>query len=134
MAPEITEITPESAESVAVVLRGLFPGMHLPPTPVIRERLPGLLANEDTPAPAPSTTNETELLDVPAVLATLHVSRPTLWRLIRDRKLVPTRIGRRVLVCRTDLEKLIKHSRMPMPKNKRTAPGADAVATQGAEQ
>ena len=50
--------------------------------------------------------NENELLTCDEVLKIFHVSRPTLRRWERNKKLVPIRIGRRMLFRKVDIDNL----------------------------
>ena len=45
---------------------------------------------------------------VPEVCEALQISRTTLWKLVRSRRLKPVRIGRRVLFSMKSLEDLLK--------------------------
>jgi excisionase family DNA binding protein len=105
------------ATAISSLLHALFPEAALPTEDAIRTRLPSLLAGAPTPT-APTSNGETELLDVPQVLAALKISRPSLWRLVRDGRLTPTRIGRRVLISRADLERLVRRCRATKPARK----------------
>lgn len=58
-------------------------------------------------------TNSNDLvLEQPEVCRLLHISRPTFYRLIKDKELEHIRLGRKVFVTRVQLERLL-NSRLP---------------------
>jgi excisionase family DNA binding protein len=52
-------------------------------------------------------------LGVPAITKITGLSRPTIYKLISDRKLACLRVGRSVRVLRQDLEQFLESARQP---------------------
>lgn len=75
----------------------------------VAKALDNRAATQQSPAPIPArpesylTRHETR--------AMLHVSFPTLRRMERARTLVPSRVGRRVLFARADVERVVSEGR-----------------------
>jgi excisionase family DNA binding protein len=59
-----------------------------------------------------------KLLTVEEVMATLRISRPTLYRLLKSEKLIPVRIGKRTLFDLKDIRAFVEASkgRAEIPK------------------
>ena len=109
--PPFPPVSDPQAAALSGFLQGLLPNMKHPSAEVLRERLPDFLAVDNRAPPTPVQHQECELLTIPQVLAALKISRVHLWRLARDRRLIVTRIGRRILVARSDLEGFIQSCR-----------------------
>lgn len=60
---------------------------------------------------APSSPVPPRLLSIQATAAALGIGRTTLFRLMRSGELRPLKIGRRTLVAREDIERLIASAR-----------------------
>lgn len=107
--PMVTEM---QAAAMAGMLQTLFPREKLPSAGILRERLAGLLVAPEAKPPTPAADRDPlELLDAEQAMAALHISRTSLWRLEKRGELTLTRIGRRVLLTRADLERLVRRGR-----------------------
>ena len=57
------------------------------------------------------TNEERRLLTVNEALEYLRISRPTFYRLIKQGKIKPVKIGKRTLIDKADLDRLIEESK-----------------------
>jgi excisionase family DNA binding protein len=79
----------------------------------------------------PVTVNIDKLLTVSDLMASLRISRPTLYRLLKSGQLIPVRIGKRTLFDPADIRAFIEASKSGVPLTKKPqAKRATKVAKQ----
>ena len=61
------------------------------------------------------TNSLDKLLTVEDVMASLRISRPTLYRLLKSRQLIPVRIGKRTLFDPADIRAFVEASKQAAP-------------------
>jgi excisionase family DNA binding protein len=81
------------------------------------------------------TDSVDKLLTVSDLMDSLRISRPTLYRLLKSRQLIPVRIGKRTLFDPADIRAFIEASKSGMPitkkpQRKKTATKASKTAKQ----
>jgi excisionase family DNA binding protein len=65
------------------------------------------------------TDSVDKLLTVSDLMASLRISRPTLYRLLKSGQLIPVRIGKRTLFDPADIRAFIEASKSGMPLTKK---------------
>ena len=65
------------------------------------------------------TDNVDKLLTVVDLMASLRISRPTLYRLLKSGQLIPVRIGKRTLFDPADIRAFIEASKSGTPSTKK---------------
>lgn len=73
---------------------------------IVRETIEILMPKQDAPVVSIEQSTS-DLLTSKEVVLKLRISQTMLWKLEKQGKLTPTRIGRRVLYRRADVESLI---------------------------
>lgn len=89
-------------EEISMMFAGMMPVVENWLRTAVREEVANALEAERQQAkPEKMYTRE-------EVCALLHISKPTLWAWTRDRKIVSTNVGRRVLYSEAEVKRLME--------------------------
>lgn len=89
-------------EEMTTMLAGIMPAVENWLRAAVREEVANALQADRQQAKPERMYSRDE------VCAMLHVSKPTLWAWTRDRKIVSTNVGRRVLYSEAEVKRLME--------------------------